>query len=65
MIGYFGWKRETEIECEPIDLGAGAGKIPCPECGGSGDWTQFHPEPELGPFPCVQCKGTGCYLISI
>jgi len=33
----------------------------CPECGGTGDWTPFHPEPCLFPngIPCVECKGTG------
>lgn len=33
----------------------------CPECGGTGSWLQFHPEPELFPngLDCVECKGTG------
>lgn len=65
MIGYFGTLRGTEVELQVVDLGCGAGEIDCPECEGRGDWTRFHPEPELGPFPCVQCKGTGRYLISI
>lgn len=65
MIAYLGFRRETEIEVEPEDLGCGAGRVTCFECGGDGDWTKFHPEPELGPYPCVECKGTGKVLISI
>jgi hypothetical protein len=65
VIGYFGFLRETEIEVHPIDLSCGAGQIDCPECGGDGDWTKYHPEPEKGPYQCVVCKGTGKVLISI
>lgn len=65
MTGYFGSLRETQLELVAIDLGCGAGLIDCPECLGDGDWTKWHPEPHLGPFPCVQCKGTGKYLVSI
>lgn len=64
-IAYLGWRRETEAPCTPVDLGAGAGRVPCFECGGDGDWTKFHPEPEKGPYPCVECKGTGFVLVSI
>lgn len=65
MIGYFGFRRDTEIEVKPVDLGCGAGRIDCIECEGTGDWTRFHPEPENGPYQCVVCKGTGKVLISI
>lgn len=65
MIAYLGFTRDTEVEVEPEDLGCGAGRVSCFECGGDGDWTKFHPEPELGPFQCVDCKGTGSVLISI
>lgn len=65
MIAYLGFLRTTEVEVEPIDLGAGAGQVACFECGGDGNWTKFHPEPELGPFPRVECKGTGKILVSI
>lgn len=68
MIGYFGFKRETAIELEVVDLGCGAGQITCPECGGDGDWKKFHPDPTIfgdDPYPCVDCKGTGKVLISI
>ena len=39
----------------------------CWECGGDGDWTKFHPEPESlpGPLACVECKGTGRRHVSI
>lgn len=66
MIAYLGWKRETEVEVEPIDLGCGAGEVPCFECLGTGDWTPFMPYEEQGvQHPCVACKGTGAILISI
>lgn len=67
MIAYLGSKRETEVECWPVDHGCGAGQVPCFECGGDGDWTKFHPEPWRFPdgFPCVDCKGTGKVYVSI
>jgi hypothetical protein len=65
MIAYLGWSRTTEVEVNPIDFGCGAGQVDCFECEGSGDWTKFHPEPELGPFRCVDCKGTGKIFVSI
>lgn len=39
----------------------GIGITDCWECMGTGDWTQFHPEPYLFPegISCVSCKGTG------
>ncbi len=39
----------------------GVGTTDCWECGGSGDWTEFHPEPHLFPdgIKCVECKGSG------
>lgn len=63
MTAYLGYLRETEVSCEVEILGLGAGRVVCFECGGTGDWTPFHPEPELGPFACVTCKGTGKILI--
>lgn len=67
MIAYLGFSRETEVEVEPVDLGCGAGQVTCFECGGTGDWTQFHPEPHQFPdgHSCPECKGTGKVLISI
>lgn len=65
MTAYLGFLRDTEVSVLPIDLGCGAGQVTCFECGGTGDWTPFHPEPENGPYSCVDCKGTGKILISI
>lgn len=65
MIAYLGFYRNTEVECEPVDMGCGAGQVDCFECGGDGDWTKYHPEPHLGPSPCVNCKGTGKIFVSI
>ena len=64
MIVYLGTKKETEHECEVEILPCGAGRITCPECGGDGDWTKYHPEPDSGPYQCVDCKGTGKILVS-
>jgi hypothetical protein len=64
-IAYVGYHRTTEVPVQPVDRGCGAGEVPCFECGGTGDWTPFHPEPEKGPFQCVECKGTGRLLVSI
>ena len=65
MIAYLGFKRTTEVEVCPIDLGCGAGEVACFECEGTGDWDRFMPEPTGKPDPCVCCKGTGKILISI
>lgn len=65
MVAYVGWRRDTEVVCEVESLDGVAGRVPCFECGGDGDWTKFHPEPETGPYPCVECKGTGFVLVSI
>ena len=46
MTVYGRWFRETMIEAEIEDLGAGGGEIVCLDCGGDGDLTKFHPEPE-------------------
>ena len=39
----------------------GVGVTDCWECGGDGDWTKFHPEPDAlsEPLQCINCKGTG------
>lgn len=65
MAVYLGFTRETEHECEVESLSCGAGRTICPECGGDGDWTKYHPEPDTGPYPCVTCKGTGKIFVSI
>lgn len=50
---------EFAVQLTLEDLERGAVSYPCPECEGTGDWTRFLPEPELGPQACVDCKGTG------
>jgi hypothetical protein len=67
MIVYCGFSRETPVAVEVIDRGCGAGEIACLECGGDGDWTKFHPEPDTlsAPMACVVCKGTGKQLVSV
>jgi hypothetical protein len=61
-----GYLRNTPVMCA-VDLSSGVtGQIDCIECGGDGDWKKFHPEPEtiIGPYPCVECKGTGRVWVS-
>ena len=67
MIVICGWKRETLIEREVEDLGP-VGRFPCLECGGDGDWSKFHPEPETlaeNEKACVACKGTGWAYVGL
>jgi len=49
------------IEQEVTIVAPGIGITDCWECGGDGDWTKFHPEPETltEPLKCVNCKGSG------
>jgi hypothetical protein len=63
MTAFLGYSRNTEVNCEVIDIGCGVGETICFECGGDGDWTKFMPE--HGPQSCIPCKGTGRVLISI
>lgn len=60
--------RRDNTRIHPIEfvcLDCGIGRMTCPECGGDGDWSKFHPEELSGPMPCVDCKGTGKVLVSI
>ncbi len=65
MAVYCALNCDTSVEVDVRLLGCGAGEIDCLECGGDGDWTKYHPEPETGPHPCVTCKGTGKQLVSV
>jgi hypothetical protein len=63
MVAYLGEAPETEVPIDPVDIGCGAGAVPCFECGGSGWWGFAEPlEPGC---PCNDCKGTGKVLVSI
>lgn len=62
MTAYVGWRRETAVQVEVVDLGAGAGEVSCFECGGSGIFTGH---PEIPELPCIACKSTGRILIGI
>ena len=62
MIAYRGFLRTTEVVVSPEDLGCGAGRVPCFECGGTGRWGS---PPEVPEDDCVDCKGSGAVLISI
>lgn len=65
MVLYVGWRRDVELEVAPVDLGCGAGRITCFECGGDGNWGKFAPEIVGRDARCVDCKGSGFQLVSI
>jgi hypothetical protein len=54
MTVYAGSESDTPISLKVERLSCGAGRIACLECEGTGDWTRFHPEPELhgGKIAC-------------
>jgi hypothetical protein len=39
------------------DLGGGAGRIKCYECGGDGNWEKSAPGMALPDMKCPDCKG--------
>jgi hypothetical protein len=41
MLVYCAWNGETAVECEVEDLGRGADRIKCLECGGDANWGKF------------------------
>ena len=60
LVVYAGFWRESEHVAENPRLAApGLFEIDCPECGGTGDWDRFLPEPTGNLVPCITCKGTG------
>jgi hypothetical protein len=65
MLVYCAKNCETIVEAEIIDLGAGAGRIRCLECGGDGDWSRFAPDMMPPGMICLDCKGSGYQLVSI
>jgi hypothetical protein len=65
MLVYCAKNCETIVEAEIIDLGAGAGRIRCLECGGDGDWSRFAPDMMPPGMMCLDCKGSGYQLVSI
>jgi hypothetical protein len=65
MSIFCAFNTETEVTRDVRYLGAGAGQITCLECGGDGNWGRFAPEIVGIDMLCVQCKGTGCQLVSV
>lgn len=59
-----GFNRETTLLLDVEDVGCGAGVIQCQECGGTGNWGPFYPDP-VDWEDCVVCKGTGRQFVSI
>jgi DnaJ-class molecular chaperone len=63
MTAFVGMDSDTPVGVEVVRVGAGAGKVRCFECDGTG----VSPlPPELYPArTCVECKGTGFVLVSV
>ncbi|MBG9389324.1 hypothetical protein [Caenimonas aquaedulcis] len=59
MVVYANDFRSLEVITPVVNMGAGAGRIPCPECEGTGTY-EFH----SGPTRCPQCKGSGFDYVS-
>lgn len=65
MAVYCALDCNTEVAADIEDLGCGAGRIGCIECGGDGNWGKFAPDIVGREFECPVCKGTGHQLVSI
>ncbi len=65
MTAYCALNCDTIIEVNVHEIGAGAGRVPCFECEGDGNWGKFAPEIVGSDGLCVDCKGTGFILISV
>jgi hypothetical protein len=65
MTVYCALNNDTAVDRDVALVGLIAGEIACLECGGTGDWTPFHPEPPPEGVPCIDCKGTGRMLVSV
>lgn len=58
-----GYLREYEWDEDVVDLGVGAGRIPCPGC--ECDGPTPGEERNNDSLECVECKDTGFVLVSI
>jgi hypothetical protein len=63
MTAFAGVASEAAVEVEVERLGAGAGKVRCFECRGTGICPLW---PDLVPYRnCPECKGTGFVFVSV
>jgi hypothetical protein len=63
MTAFVALDCDTSVDVEVEPLGAGAGKVRCFECGGSGLSPlsrEYQPDPA-----CADCKGSGYLLVSV
>jgi DnaJ-class molecular chaperone len=65
MTAFVGLDSQTPIDVELERLGAGAGKVRCFECGGSGTLDHFPPGYFTRGRRCPDCKGSGFVLVSV
>jgi hypothetical protein len=65
MLVYCARNCDTAVEIDVEDLGCGAGRIKCLECGGDGNWGAFAPGIVPPEMKCPDCKGTGYLLVSV
>jgi hypothetical protein len=63
MLVYCALNCDTAIEADIEDLGCGAGRIPCPECRGTGK--SLWPVEMTSLDDVHRCKGTRYELVSV
>src|SRR5438552_1821589 len=62
MTAFVALNNDTPVECDVIRRGAGAGETQCFECGGTGDWTPFHPDSKGRAHPLPRLQGDRPHL---
>jgi hypothetical protein len=65
MTVYAAHNNDTPAEMLVADLGAGAGRIKCCECGDDRNWGKFAPGMAPPEMKCPDCKGFGWLLVSV
>ena len=65
MTAFVGMDSQTPVAVDVERLGAGAGKVRCFECSGSGTLDHFPEGYFQASRQCPDCKGAGFVLVSV
>ena len=65
MTVYAAHNNDPPAEMLVADLGGGAGRIKCYECGGDENWGKFAPGMAPPDMKCPDCKGCGWLLVGV